>query len=355
MSRRPALAELVQALRAEGLLSAGQVERVEAWMEGASTPAPWYLRVMVALGAWLASLLLIGFVGALGGAVGGLAVSGFALLLAATALRRASGNDFLAHACLAMSLAGQALLAYGLAGKVPGQEIEVASLTILGLSIALFFLFPDRSHRVLCLLFATAAALALLYSLELNALVPSLGPLLATALLWLRERGGVLTAAGRGELLRPLEIGLMLSACGCLLLSAVYILPELLGDYRFYPRPWLSTLALTALLLYAVSQAAAGWPAAARRSALAASLLLCLVAWQAPGLPLALLISVLGASRGDRGFVYAGAAFLGVFVGAWFYGIEVSLLAKSAQLVAAGIMVLAARTLLLRQLEASGD
>jgi uncharacterized membrane protein len=78
-------------------------------------------------------------------------------------------------------------------------------------------------------------------------------------------------------------------------------------------------------------------------------------AWGAPGLLLALTVVLLGAAAGNRSFVGAGIVFLAVFVGAYFYGIETTLLTKAAALTASGAVVLLARWLLLKVLAIPGD
>jgi uncharacterized membrane protein len=71
-------------------------------------------------------------------------------------------------------------------------------------------------------------------------------------------------------------------------------------------------------------------------------------AWAIPGLLLALIVIMLGATSGNRVFTGAGITFLVVFIATYFYGIEVSMLTKSITLVATGAAVLAARWILLK-------
>jgi hypothetical protein len=58
---------------------------------------------------------------------------------------------------------------------------------------------------------------------------------------------------------------------------------------------------------------------------------------------LALTVVLLGTATGNRSFIGAGIAFLVVFVTAFFYGIEMTMLEKSITLVATGAAVLFAR------------
>ncbi len=341
---RPTLESIIESLHAEGLLR--DPGRAAALLDRLRAQQPWYVRAMVAAGAWLASMLIVGFVGGIGLATGAGTLVGLLLVVGALVLRRLSGNVFLVQAALAASLAGQALFAWGLTELTGGQEIETTCAIVLVTSTVLFHLFPDRIHRTLMVLFATASLVGLLYALEGNALIPVLGPALAAALVAVERRRASLTATGRGQLVAPLVNGLMLSAFGCLALSTIYVLPELGVDFSFYPRPWISTVLLGALFLYVGMRAwrpllASGGAAAATVVTLMLAVIAAAVA--APGLLLALIVTVLGTASGNRSFVGAGVAFLALFLAAWFYGIEVTLLAKSVTLVATGAVVLAAR------------
>lgn len=344
-------------LEAAGALPESKAADAAALIERLAGVQPWYIRTMVGFGAWLASLLLIGFVAGFGLALGGSTVIGLALIIAATWIRRQGrfeGNDFVLQCTLATSLAGQALFGWGLADLLPGDEIKTGCVILLAMSSLLFFVFPDRIHRVLMVLFAASALVMLVYAFEMNGAVPVIGPLFAAALVWLYSKRPALTSAGHGELVRPLASGLMLAAFGCLLLSTIYVLPELGNDFTFYPLPWISTVLLGALFMlvgYRVWPALlAGGNSASGPVIRLAMLAVIAAAWAAPGLLLALVVVLLGAGSGHRTFVGAGIAFLVVFVGAYFYGIEITMLKKSITLVISGIVILLARWLLLRVL-----
>jgi hypothetical protein len=351
MRHAVSLESIVERLESEGLVSQDKSAQAAALIARLRAVQPWYIRVMVGFGAWLASLLLIGFVAGLSFAVGGVTLVGLVLIGATVWLRRQSDNDFMVQATLAASLAGQGLLAWGIADFVAGDNFKVGCSIVFVQSTLLFFLFPDRIHRVLMMLFAASAMIALIYAFKLNALVPLLGPLFAAALVVMSRNRAAMTAAGYGEYASPLENGLMLSAFGCLLLSTVYLLPELGTDFVFYPRPWISTILLGALFLYVGYRVWPPLPGAGKgAAAIVYALMVALIvtAWPMPGLLLALIVVMLGSASGHRTFVGAGIVFLVVFVAVYFYGIEVSMLTKSIALVSSGIAVLVARWLLLR-------
>ena len=354
------LDRIVAGLVAEGLYPDREDAAVSAAIDEMGDQQPWYIRAMVGVGAWLASLLLIGFAATVGFVTdGGFIVVGIGLIGAAIVVRKKSATDFMIQSTLACSLAGQALLAYGIADVAGASRFESYLMFAVFMSAVLFFVFPDRIHRVIMVLIAASSFGTLLYAWELNLIVPVIGPALAALLVYLYSQQGVMIEQGRGQLVRPLLNGLMISSFGFLMLSTIYVLPELVGDYVFYPRPWISTILLGALLL-AVSNRL--WPKIAgpaggeKKSIFGAIVLVAIAAaWAVPGLLLALIVSILGASSGNRSFIGAGIAFLAVFVTAYFYGIDVSMLQKSLTLVATGLAIFGARWFLLANLSSHSN
>jgi uncharacterized membrane protein len=199
----------------------------------------------------------------------------------------------------------------------------------------------------------------LFYFWKLNALVPLLGPAITVALIWISRNRMALLAGGMGVYVRPLQSGLMLSAFGCLMMSTVYILPELGGTFEFYPRPWISTVLLGLLLLYVARDAWAGMLATAPQSTVVTiyTLLAIIIGcvWMAPGLVLALIVTLLGVSSGHRTMTGAGIGFLVLFLGTYFYGIQITMLQKSVTLVTAGVAILVARWIVLKLLPDSAQ
>lgn len=350
------LQQVVDSLTNEGLLQQDQVGQATAVANSLSGVQPWYVRTMVGFGAWLSSLLLIGFVGGIGlAAKGGFVIIGLGLMVAAVILRQRSDNDFMVQSTLATSLAGQGLLAYGIAEVTGGNDWEVVLMAAIPISTALFFLFPDRIHRVISVLIATTSLSILIFAWDLNFVVPFMGPAFAAFFVLLYKCQARIMGNGRGALVRPLMTGLMLTAFGYLMLTTIYILPEVRVDEVFYPRPWISTVLLGALFFYVGSLI---WPQLSRDSNRNDSyvlyglmLLIVIAAWANPGLLLALIVTMLGAASGNRSYIGAGIGFLVVFTGAYFYGIEISMLTKSMTLVASGVAVLLARWILLKTMQ----
>ena len=200
-----ALHDVVSTLRAEHLLGDDDL----TYLDSRPDQQPWYIRAMVGCGAWLASLLLIGFVASFSMLMdGGYVFIGLLLMVGAILLRRRSNNDFLVQCALATSLAGQALSAYGFSESIGQEEFEIFLGFVLVVSSVLFFLFPDRIHRVLMVLLVTGSLTALFYVWETNALIPLLGPAFTAILVLLQRQLPNLVSSSFAMLVRPLMNGL---------------------------------------------------------------------------------------------------------------------------------------------------
>ena len=78
-SSKPTLREVADTLQAEQVL--GEEGAALRWLQSRTSRQPWYIRTMVGFGAWLASLLLIGFVTGFSLAMeGGYSVIGLVLI-----------------------------------------------------------------------------------------------------------------------------------------------------------------------------------------------------------------------------------------------------------------------------------
>jgi len=353
------LADVLDGLVESHKMTHENAQHAKLLLQKKTAVQPWYVRTMVGFGAWLASFFVIGFfVGVFSGMNEiGFVVIGLLLVAGAVALRRVFTGDFMVQCALAASLAGQAMAAFGVIEVLQWREIEVFCWAVIIMSAVLFMIFPDRIHRVLSVLLALSSFVIFVYAQELNMLIPVVGPVLAVAFVVLHERGAMFIESGQGALLRPLQNGLMLGAFGCLMLSTVYVIPELAKHVEFYPRPWISTVILGGLFLYVGSRI---WPPLVVKAhnqglTLVYGLMSIVIvaAWSAPGLLLALTVVMIGAASGSRSMLGAGIAFLVVFVCAYFYGIEITLLAKAGTLIASGVAILLARWVLLKVMSES--
>jgi len=346
--------EVLSRLAEKDQLEADWQDRAESALARLDEAQPWYIRTMVGFGAWLASLLFISFV--LGVSLvttkGGFVVIGGLCITGALVLRYSLDNDFTNQAALAMNLAGQVLLAIGITQYRSGTDLETLLVTLIIINTLLIPFYRDRIFRFLAITFVAGAFVVLLYIWKSQASLAFLAPLLALVFLWMVMSEDRFTVKGVDNLTRPLTTGLMISIFGITLLSTIYILPELIRDFEFYPRPWVSTIGFGLLLLfveYRVSSEIFGDPRApVALATYGMTLLLILATLPAPGMALSLIVIILAVSRGNRIMTGIGIAFLATYTGAYFYGIEITLLIKSYSLIATGMIVLMGRWILLK-------
>lgn len=320
--------------------------RLRSALAGAGSATPWYLRVLIGVGAWFGTLFLLGFLFLLlddvfrDPAVPAIGI-GLPLVAGGVALHRLRG-DFARQLALVLSLSGQGLFVFALGGLFNSDEL--GALAALALSLVLLTLYPDRVHRF----FSTLIAIGAVGYLLEDARVALGADLLAVALvflltaLWrllpadLRGRhGDFLDAAGAGTVV----------ALAALVAAAAFNRIEAGGS------DWLEVGALTSLGASAALLAAMASLAAEHRLELtdpvplAAGIGVVLVAaltLHAPGVPVTLLIMLLAFDRRHLPALGVGGAFFLVSVALYYYDLELTLLRKSGVLLGSGAVCLGA-------------
>lgn len=307
----------------------------------ASAPAssPWYVRAMLGAAGWLGALFLLGFIGVAFAAVVRTPSAAITLGLLCCAgafltFRVAGGNAFVAQFGLATSLAGQALVVFGIAETLE-RDIATACFAVFALEAVLAAAVPDFTHRVLTT-WAGAAALAFGFArLGVSSFAPALTAA-ALAGVWLNERRWLRHDADW----RPIGYGLALAMvqihAQLLLGGAAWLVsgPAVRAPMLAW---WIGRVAVAAVFVYAVARLLGS------RAALAAVVLAALLS-PAPGSTTALLLLLLGFAAGDRVLLGLGCAALVGFVSHYYYQMQATLLAKSGVLFVTGALLLLART-----------
>ena len=354
MSERPyTWNETLTQLEHEGLLAADVRPRLALPAESeVGEEEPWYVSALVGAGAWLAaSLFLIALFGtSLVDSGGGLIGTGAVLVTAATALRHAASALFLRQLAFAVSLAGQLAFVGGVGSLT--DDLAGACLAAIGLEALLVFAYPDAGHRAVSTVLGLFAATGLVFAWEVPNAVHAVVALTAggAAVLWMDEAR--FAAGSRRALLRPVGYGLIAGLLGVLLLT---LGPGVVTTVHW----WASTLALTAALVYAEARIlAAHGVAVTSKMGMAVVLGTSVVGaltLPAPGILAALLVLVLGFSRGRRFLVGLACAFLVLFLSFFYYDLGWTLLAKSAVLAGSGAVLLLLRSLLTRLWNTEAD
>ncbi len=338
-SARSAEPDLFEVLASNGLLDSlpdGEQRRH-------LRPTPAYVSVLAAVGAWLSSWFFLGFVGlGLSGSESGMMVTGL-LLWAGTILgRRALGerSEFLAYLCLAVNLAGQLMVMLGMTA-ISGMTVEAALGVAFFLQGVGLLWFKDRLG---CGLFAFASVISgglFLWSwaggwaLNWWLLAVALG----LSRLLIGQRGWLLSRW------RQWHGAVALGWCfGFLLMVGVWNSGLTwgwgwgLGWSWGAPQPGLLAVGLTVLA------AANAVRLQAPLTAVAGLLLLGALTFTMPGLMAALLVFMLAFHTRSAGASRLSILALLVFGVLYYYNLDLSFLAKSATLVASGLLLLLVRS-----------
>jgi len=331
------------------LLAAGIVQ-------GAAPPAaaarsPWFVRVMLGVAGWFGALFLLLFVGfALEFIIkssGASVIAGVLACAAAAALFRAAPeNDFASQFGFAVSLAGQALLVFGLASATGGKTLASVGMMLSVVQAILFWLVPSYLHRIWT---ASTGACAFALAVADMGLVAFAPGILTAAFAWVALKEFDL--ARHSALARAAAYGLAL---------AVIVVAVLHSGAWFswiFERPkspiggiWgvrIGAAFTGAVLLWSVFQLLAreglAMESAQARIALAGAGIVALATLKAPGLGPAAAVLVLGFANGNR--VLAGLGILGLlaYLSHYYYSLQLTLLEKSLLLACTGVTLLGVR------------
>lgn len=339
--------EVFSSLAGESLIDSDWEPKIRELIVREHNEQPWYVRIMVGFSAWLASWMFIGFI--VGAAIvessQATLILGVVLVVGAVIFRCVSDNDFVTQMALAVCLAGEALVVFGV-GRMT-HSVEMTLFSFMALEAVLVAFYPDTVHRFLSAASIIVALAGLLF--EWKAMdwvhVIVIGFAMIFVALVIRERNFL--ARGQARLITPVKWGVLFGQLCVLMLSTVYILPDLMINMEFFPRPWISGVGLGLLFLYLVYQVIKSENFPLTPAAKVVVYAICVVALAAsamsPGLVMALVILLLGFIQTDRVLMGVAIGFFSVFLGAFFYGMEITLLMKSLVLIAVGLVLLVGR------------
>lgn len=318
--------------------------------------SPWFVRVMLGFAGWIGAWFLLGFV-----ALGLVAVVksptaswlvGAGACAAVAMLFRADRNgDFTSQFGLAVSLAGQALMVYGLTEWV-GRSFTAVALGVAAQQALLFLLLPNFVHRVWT---AWTGAYAMSFAMADMGL-QAFAPAAVTAgfiVVWLRE----FDYPERGELIRAGGYGLALAAVQTAVMhgSLWYGWIATMGGRApsgSVALAWAGAVVAGAVLVGAVllllRREQVALDSGPGRVALAAATVLALASLKAPGVGPAVAILAVGYANGNRVLAGLGIAALIGYLSHYYYALHATLLEKSLLMACAGIGLLVARLALHR-------
>ena len=332
------------------LASAGLT--VGSMPEAQEAHTPWYVRVMLGIAGFIAAAFLLGFVEfglafVLESKIASLA-AGFMMIAAAYAVFRAAPHsDFGSMFALAVSFAGQGLVAYGVWGMLNERSAQ-PWVVIAAIEAILALAVPNFIHRVVS---AYAAVVALALALASSGAEGIAGGLAAVAVagLWLNE----VRFARQHAVVTPIGYGLTLAFIQVegSNFTGHSVMAILGSQGQTWAKPWMGEALVVAVLLSAVWMLLrrAGWSLPESKSilSLAVAGAIGAASFKAPGVAGGLMIVLVGFANGNRLLAGLGIAALLYYVSSYYYLLDATLLAKAGVLAASGVVLLGARWLLL--------
>lgn len=336
--------ELLSRWQIEQYVNAADIRGIEGYLGLAQATSrkrssnPWYIRILIGVGAWIAALCVLTFFELVGLLTHDASQIVFGVLLigGALILRLVAEHDFTTQLALALSVAGHAIT---LSWASNERSIFLIATLLCGL---LYFTYRDWLHRFLSSLLVTITCAIWLadsdYPNNLHLLV--LVEVLGLGLFFTGRHGRL--PAQVSSALRPLAFALAVSVLGLLLVLGVV---RDGAPIPLYPSKVI--LGFSLLYLY--------WWASAEEHRLTAEKFILLViptlilsAVTTPGILAALALLVIGYWRDERLLIALGGLFFPVFLILFYYNLEVDLLTKSLTLMGSGVVLLAARSFLSR-------
>lgn len=308
--------------------------------------SPWFVRLVLGVAGWIGALFLLGFVGIaleplIENPPASLAVGALACAAAAI-IFRARGSDLFTQFAFAVSLAGQALMAYGWFELI--RSSSAAALVVGVQQAALFFLLPNFNHRVWASWSGAYAVVFALGKLGLAALAPAVASAAFLAV-WLRE----FDHPRQGRLLRSAGYGLAIAAAQAAVMQGPLAHVLLWGGSAGGERVawWIGAAAAGAVLLWTVlallRREGVALTSGPGKSALAGAVMLAAASLKAAGIGPATAILLVGYANGNRLLAGLGIAALIGYLSQYYYSLQATLLEKSALLAAAGLALIVAR------------
>lgn len=332
------------------LLHAGIIDATQEQLLRAAT-SPWWLQILLAIAAWVASILIISsFLGpvlAMTESTLGRTIAAAALLIAAIWLT-IQKQDFLQQMAVAIALAGQGLLVYVIY-DASGFNDETARYVCVVISILLLLSPLNQLHQRASLSIALLCLLSLIHSAPLLAIVSSLMAVIATLLWCSRQKwAGIARASTIKSLLEVITLAALALA--------------LLGQNYFWSAAefWLDSALNNSLdMAHALSSALGSillistvfWlsrmaTAPSRLALLTVSVVLCILLYPASGLLVSTALMLACFYGCSRNWYALCLLCMLVAISQFYYSLELNLLQKSGILTLSGLTLLAAWLLL---------
>ncbi len=313
--------------------------------------SPWYVKVLLGFSGWIASFFLLGFLG-----LGFDIFSDNSLMMNSVGLMMVGGsyvllqlpkNEFIEHMALAGSLAGQLLIIIALFDLVNNKD-DTAWFLFALIQAALTYFMPNLLHRFFSS-FAAAFCMSLaLAPYGLGHIYTSL-MMLGVVWLWLHEFSYPQHIRKIRTIAYGVTIALIQLKGSFLFGSAALGFQSIRKHNEIWAQPWVGEVLAGAVLFYLV------WQLLKRNGlnptdqlgifALFSSMLVTAVSFEAHGIVVGIMIILLGFSVSNLVLQGLGIISLLLYISAYYYLLQTTLLDKSQTLLLLGVALLVIRWL----------
>ena len=344
------VADLLRMLVTQGLVENEQ--EIEEFILGQQQDKelPLYLKVLVGVGAFIASICFIGFLSAadiisLQHKIG-LIIWGLIFVAGAIVLQQLSGRDntvkysFLLQSSFALMVVGKILFVLGVAIKLDsGWAVTMAALIITMLTYHIYRVSTDRFLSSFIVLFSILVNV--LWSRE----VISISREILFNGFFLIQFAGAAILLMHGKIKRdyiPLSYAFTLSLCVSVLFLALHVGIDYWRIHNKIIHPVFINILLAGGLIMLAGWVAGGIEKLKRELLILVSFVAVLLGFiSAPGIILSIGLIVLGYSKHEKLLIIEGVLLIPIFLFLYYYNLDVSLMQKSGVLVGSGIVLLA--------------
>lgn len=339
--------DLIEKLSVKGLLNSNN-EAIESFIiqQQQDKELPLYLRALVGVGAFIASICFIGLI-AFGMDIQdeeGIAISGLVFAVLAIFMLKLGGdahtikNSFLTQSSFAFMATGKALFTFGMA-EMFGSDwgVTIALLIITATTYHVYCMSVDRFLSTFAVFFSV------LVNVLWNKDLAGGREFLLNSFMLLQVLGVaflIINVKIKREYI-PLTYGILFSLCASALFLASH---TKFGYWKHdeYVNPIFVTLLFTAGLIAVICWIVGGPQKLKTESTILAcfgAILLGLIS--APGIILSIILMILGYAKHERIMLTTGALLIPVFLYFYYFNLDISLMEKSGVLVGSGLALLA--------------
>lgn len=326
-------------------LSENESIAIEAQLiEKAGNNVPWFMRAFSFFGAFLSALLFIGFlaIANLFDSFESMGLLGIVLIIAGVIFTHTvKDNPLFDPFIISGLILGQVLLVVSTVEKVNGDSLITVGITGIFLETFLFISCKSVTQRFLSILLFFLSLMLIIYDSKQFSIVSLFIGVSVFLFTFMQYKRALFLYLEKrwGAIYNPLKFGLLISSLG---LTALSILNKQLeiSDQYWYIGTLLIALTLGTLIINTAKENK--WTNKFTFILLLGIAIILTPSINAPGIGLAILLIISGFKFNCRPTIFLGILGMLVFISAFYYSLQITLLIKSFILMISGILFISA-------------